>query len=684
MADKISDIRDELARGELTLFVGAGVSMAATCGESAASWSGLLEAAIDASVEYGGASQDWVNIRRLQLKQGEFVSAAEEITQKLRGRSEGEYAKFLKDTVGSLRVKNNDLLSRILAINAPIVTTNYDDILCNATGLRPITWREPTKFQRFVKSENNGILHLHGHWEDPESIILGIRSYEEIIKDEKVQNALRNLVSTRTILFVGFGRGLADPNFGALRRWIRNVLSSSVHCHYCLVEATHEDLFQDLSDPNGRILPVRYESNAVLPELLDLLISPTGKTVPNTQIKAHTSDTYRPQASDLATRGIESISDTSVDRSSRGGSMNFQDPHSFEAIVIFCRIVGIDDDKARTVRHKLEKLHSVVVRKLEQQRTLSLTSKDSRLPTEPCSSPFGIFLFVEPNSSRAILIAGEVRNECASADVPVAIGVARGEITKRADLGSVNYVGSAINIAARLANVRDGDNRIAIEKEIVSNAAQQLHDESDFSKEQIRTVKRTSIALRFYNPQTKSKDAEVSSAVDGHYHVVVYDIVGYSEMQSDVAWRSTTDLNQAVKRILDGQNLSTEHYDYAPAGDGGAIAFRANSTRATAKENAVSFANNLINALNRPRSSYQFKVRVGITEGVVAIHNENPVGPAVINADRLCAHAKENGIACNKEYYDRCLRDSTSLEIENDELVDEFGNKLVRLRPSFL
>lgn len=37
MADKISDIRDELARGELTLFVGAGVSMAATCGEIAAS-----------------------------------------------------------------------------------------------------------------------------------------------------------------------------------------------------------------------------------------------------------------------------------------------------------------------------------------------------------------------------------------------------------------------------------------------------------------------------------------------------------------------------------------------------------------------------------------------------------------------------------------------------------------------
>src|SRR5687767_11086539 len=83
-----------------------------------------------------------------------------------------------------------------------------------------------------------GILHLHGYWKDPRSVVLGIRSYEAVIGGETIQTILKAIWATQTFLFIGYGRGLKDPNFGALLGWARRIFADSPYRHYRLVRAS--------------------------------------------------------------------------------------------------------------------------------------------------------------------------------------------------------------------------------------------------------------------------------------------------------------------------------------------------------------------------------------------------------------------------------------------------------------
>lgn len=89
--------------------------------------------------------------------------------------------------------------------------------------------------QKVLRGVENGIVHVHGHWQDPESIVFGASSYADVTRDEAAVSFLKTLVYARTMLLVGFGAGLADPNFNSLRDWMRVALAGSIFPHYRLV-----------------------------------------------------------------------------------------------------------------------------------------------------------------------------------------------------------------------------------------------------------------------------------------------------------------------------------------------------------------------------------------------------------------------------------------------------------------
>src|SRR5262249_22319206 len=150
------------------------------------------------------------------------------------------------------------LIRAIQALNVPIATTNYDGLIEDVTGLPPITWRQRTDVERFVNGDKPGVLHLHGYWNDPASVVLGIRSYEEVLKDSHIQAILRGFVITRTLVFVGCGGGLDDPNFKALLDWIREVFAGSSYKHYRLVIEKEARALRK-TDPGERlIVPQSY------------------------------------------------------------------------------------------------------------------------------------------------------------------------------------------------------------------------------------------------------------------------------------------------------------------------------------------------------------------------------------------------------------------------------------------
>jgi hypothetical protein len=114
---------------------GAGVSVNATRG-AAPSWAQLLESGIDRVAELDLDDGTWAAYARSRLKKGKaanWIDVADEITERLGGSGNAEFALWLRTNVGHLKVEDRELIESIKELRCPIATTNYDDVL--AAGL---------------------------------------------------------------------------------------------------------------------------------------------------------------------------------------------------------------------------------------------------------------------------------------------------------------------------------------------------------------------------------------------------------------------------------------------------------------------------------------------------------------------------------------------------------------------
>lgn len=260
--DLLDELRHEISRGRMLVVAGAGVSMAATGEDRLASWTGLLRHGAERCVEAGvPLPGGWIERVRAKIDSGdldELLSAAEKISRKLGAPCGPEYARWLGETVGSFRVQDPTVIEAVAGLGLPLATTNYDGLLEEVTGLPPVTWREGARVERVVRGEEPGILHLHGFWKEPESVVLGIRSYEQVLGEAHAQTMLRTVRATRGLLFVGCGAGIADPDFDALLRWMRGVFEGSDFRHFQLCLEKEVDKFQELHPPEERLFALPY------------------------------------------------------------------------------------------------------------------------------------------------------------------------------------------------------------------------------------------------------------------------------------------------------------------------------------------------------------------------------------------------------------------------------------------
>jgi hypothetical protein len=229
------ELKQQIEKRQAVFFVGAGVSARAT-NNPVATWTGLLENGVrfcEANID--GLRPGWADRVRADIKSADpddMLIAAEKITRKL-GSSVNLQA-WLRASIGNFQPITRDVLEAIAALNLPIMTTNYDRLLEEVTGQLPVNWREHERIRRVLVENEPGIVHIHGWFEMPDSIILDIRSYERIINNEYMSFALKSTAYAKSIIFVGFGSGLDDPNFSRLRLWIRNILANVTSRHYRL------------------------------------------------------------------------------------------------------------------------------------------------------------------------------------------------------------------------------------------------------------------------------------------------------------------------------------------------------------------------------------------------------------------------------------------------------------------
>ncbi|MBL9005533.1 MAG: SIR2 family protein [Myxococcales bacterium] len=235
--DAERELRERIAQarrkkdGSVLFVLGSGVAKGASGGAGAADWSGLLDLGVSAcdALKAKGALKSsalWDGVelrRRLESKSADDLIAVASAVEKAL-RASGAYEGFLRDSVGALPLKSREVCDALAELTLPVATCNYDGLLEKALLRPPISWRDHGMVLRFLKGQQDGILHLHGHYNEPESVVLGIESYSKIIGSEHAQAVQRLLFLDRTLVFVGFGAGLADPNFGALLRWATQVV----------------------------------------------------------------------------------------------------------------------------------------------------------------------------------------------------------------------------------------------------------------------------------------------------------------------------------------------------------------------------------------------------------------------------------------------------------------------------
>ena len=263
----------------LIIVCGAGVSLSATRGDSRAGWAGFLRYGLswckDCAVQFEG--DQGLARADADLLAGDLVSAADKIQRAL--EKAGEWTRFLAESIGNLRLSDPTIAKLVRRLHSPIATTNYDTLLEDALGLTHVTWQGKL-FGAALRGENSAIAHLHGIYTEPASVVLGSRSYGRHQADAHAQALQQALALQRSMLFVGVGDGLEDPNIGELIRFLDREFLDTAITHFWL--ATEEQASS--LRPDSVIKPIVFGTNAateLIPFFRGLLdkIRPEKKTV---------------------------------------------------------------------------------------------------------------------------------------------------------------------------------------------------------------------------------------------------------------------------------------------------------------------------------------------------------------------------------------------------------------------
>jgi hypothetical protein len=128
----------------------------------------------------------------------------------------------------------------------------------------------------------DAVLHLHGVYTEPGSVVLGLASYLQVRDDAHASTVLRSLAQGRTLLFVGCGDTVSDPNFARLIQWAKAALDDVAPHHFLLCRQSERRAFQNKLRQAPWLQPLAYGDDYadLLPFLQSLAPAPRPAAVP--------------------------------------------------------------------------------------------------------------------------------------------------------------------------------------------------------------------------------------------------------------------------------------------------------------------------------------------------------------------------------------------------------------------
>lgn len=255
-ANPEAGLRDIIRNKRAILVAGTGVSIAASYDapkkqpHPQASWVGLLKHGIEWLKSHDLMDADEAEAQLTLLKKNpqtsRFISAAEDITAGMGGAQSPHFARWLKDTIGTIKAKDRTVLDALDALRKQghlLATTNYDGLLLgDPPRLNAVTWQETDAVISAVRDEDTSqIIFLHGYYCKPQSVILDWKSYEGIARHGQYREDLSAFWKTKVWVYIGCGvSGLNDPDLGLLLERYGERARQAGHWDYCLVCGDHQ------------------------------------------------------------------------------------------------------------------------------------------------------------------------------------------------------------------------------------------------------------------------------------------------------------------------------------------------------------------------------------------------------------------------------------------------------------
>lgn len=235
---------------KVVLLVGSGVTAATDPANPCSTWTGLLKHGVKYCRSWcqNVDSRYWDTTNSLieESIPSSLIQAAQRIRQALETEHEGRFSDWLNQSIGKLQVNNDRLIKAIGALGVRVMTTNYDNLISDVhPSSSHFTWRQSQRVIDFCRGPSKNIFHLHGHFSEPQTLVFDAQSYESICRSLDVQTALQTLLTAETLVLIGCGAGLDDPNVGGVIKWAREVHRSSSHTHFILVRDSDVKLASD-------------------------------------------------------------------------------------------------------------------------------------------------------------------------------------------------------------------------------------------------------------------------------------------------------------------------------------------------------------------------------------------------------------------------------------------------------
>ncbi len=256
MDPNIENLKRDYLAGKVVPFIGAGLSVPF----KVPTWKNLIE---EITEKYAVDENSFLKeVVKIKLKNFDFWAAIDDLKYFAKmddSDIQNEIVEIIKREQIEL---SDDLLHNykdLKEMNFQVyLTTNYENLIYEHLRFKniPILLKDLNFNTQYLFDEQR-IFHLHGTISNPGTIVISKKSYDELYQDEKYENLLKAVTSSKKLLFLGFS---FDDQF--VKQLISDHKQFFKGEHYIVLDNPSDVKIRELKESYG-LRTIKYDSNKI-------------------------------------------------------------------------------------------------------------------------------------------------------------------------------------------------------------------------------------------------------------------------------------------------------------------------------------------------------------------------------------------------------------------------------------